>query len=277
VLGLQIVDLEYGGYQAHGLPAIRGDGAEVLALSAADDGGRGYLTMSALVLDGKTGKVRERIPLVDANETWDAMRADEDAGGSVKADALARRVRAGVAALGARLATGSWRPLVSYPATSFNPDGEPPPFVTIADATFTLELRAYRGGRARVARVRAARPPRRTGSPGSSRRPRRATPTSTARAITPPSRRSTSTPRPACAWSRSASSTPGTTAAPAAGVRQVLTAVSRRRRRRRSRRTSGTSCWRTSRSAARPGRSSRSGPGARPARRRARAANPAPG
>ena len=173
VLGLQIVDLEYGGYQAHGLPAIRGDGAEVLALSVADDGGRGWLTMSALVLDGKTGKVRERIPLVDANETWDAMRADEDAGGSVKADALARRVRAGVAALGARLATGSWRPLVSYPATSFNPDGEPPPFVTIADTTFTLEPRAYRvverrgpssRGKAtathRIARVFSPPPPR---------------------------------------------------------------------------------------------------------------------
>src|SRR5262245_11264380 len=74
--GVQILDLTYGGHSEPGLPAIRDDGSELAATAVADDGGRGYLNLRFLVLDGATGKVKTTIVLADADETSDAEAKD---------------------------------------------------------------------------------------------------------------------------------------------------------------------------------------------------------
>src|SRR5688572_16645152 len=50
--GVQVFDLQYGGFDQPGLPAIKDDGSELAATAVADDGGRGYLDLRFLVIDG---------------------------------------------------------------------------------------------------------------------------------------------------------------------------------------------------------------------------------
>src|SRR5262245_8207224 len=64
-IGVQILDLEYGGMNAPGLPAIRDDGSQYAVVALADDGGRGYLDLTLRLLDGKTGKVAKEWVLAD--------------------------------------------------------------------------------------------------------------------------------------------------------------------------------------------------------------------
>lgn len=137
--GIQIYDLTYGGYTAPGLPAIKDDGSEIVTTAVADDGGRGYLDLVVVVLDGATGRPRERVQLADADETSEAERVDDEAGNLAAEEALAVKVRARVAQVNARLTTGAWRSLVSSEREDLGPP-QPVESLTAGDLTFGYDL-----------------------------------------------------------------------------------------------------------------------------------------
>ncbi|MBK9034508.1 MAG: hypothetical protein IPL61_25120 [Myxococcales bacterium] len=138
--GVQINDLEYGGFAQPGLPAIKDDGSEVVATTVADDGGRGYLDLAVVVVDGATGRVRTRLRLVDPDETSAAIAADDTAGDQAATAALAAQVQTRVAAANALVATGTWRTLTG--ARRADDAGEPadPEALTVGDLTVTYAL-----------------------------------------------------------------------------------------------------------------------------------------
>lgn len=137
--GVQLVDLTYGGFHAPGLPAIREDGSEVAALVAPDDGGRGYLNLRMLVLDGATGAVKRTLPLAGAQETSDAEQKDDAAGNFAEEDALAAKVRQRVADANAMFAGARWRTLESIERPDADPPG-PSESLVVGDVTFTYDL-----------------------------------------------------------------------------------------------------------------------------------------
>ncbi len=110
-LGVQVIDLQYGGFEQPGLPAIRDDGSAIVVTSAGDDGGRGYLDLELLVLDGTTGAVTKTHVLADPNET--SAADDQD---PAKLDAIARTR---IAEANATFATGTWRTMVADPDLTF--------------------------------------------------------------------------------------------------------------------------------------------------------------
>ena len=141
--GIQIFDLTYGGYTAPGLPAIKDDGSEIVTTAVADDGGRGYLDLVFLVLDGATGRPRDRVQLADPDETSEAERVDDEAGNLAAEDALAVKVRDRVAQANARVTTGPWRSLVSSEREDVGPP-QPSEALTAGDLTFTYDLAGRR-------------------------------------------------------------------------------------------------------------------------------------
>ena len=110
-LGVQVIDLQYGGFVQPGLPAIRDDGSAIVVTSAGDDGGRGYLDLELLVLDGATGAVTKTHVLADPDETSAADEQDP-----AKLDAIARTR---IAEANATFATGTWRTMVADPELTF--------------------------------------------------------------------------------------------------------------------------------------------------------------
>lgn len=150
--GVQIVDLQYGGYAQPGLPAIKDDGSEVLVTALLDDGGRGYLDLYFRVLDGATGHVEHDLHLADASETSAAETADDKAGNFDLETALATKVRERVAQANARIAGGSYRSLVTVMRAEL---GLPSPTESLVtgDLTFTYDL-----GHRRLTVTRAGKP-----------------------------------------------------------------------------------------------------------------------
>jgi hypothetical protein len=147
--GVQLRDLQYGGFAAPGLPAIREDGSELAALALADDGGRGYLELRFLVLDGATGKVKKTIELADAGATAEAEAKDDEAGNFAAEEALYAQVRERVAEANALVAGAGWRTLVT---TTREDSGPPQPLESIAVGD--LELR-YDGARRKLSLLRS--------------------------------------------------------------------------------------------------------------------------
>lgn len=131
-LGVQVRGLTYEGYEAKGLPAIRADGALIVALAEGDDGGRGYLDLTAHVLDG-AGAAVKRVRLTDPNQV---ELADDPDRTNPAAEAA---TRAAVAELNATLSDGTWRTLVGVTAPSSFED-EPGP-LTAGDLAFSLDVR----------------------------------------------------------------------------------------------------------------------------------------
>ncbi len=138
--GIQIIDLQYGGFAQPGLPAIKDDGSEIVATSVADDGGRGYLDLTVILLDGATGRPRTTLSLADANETSATEEASDAAGNFGPEDALAVKVRERVAQANAWVTTGTWRTLTG---TLRDPESGPPApkeSLVAGDLTFTYDL-----------------------------------------------------------------------------------------------------------------------------------------
>jgi hypothetical protein len=138
--GIQLIDLQYGGFVQPGLPAMKDDGSEIVATSVGDDGGRGYLDLSVVVLDGATGRVRNRVQLADPNETSDTEQAADTAGSLDVENALFAKVRDRVKQANSWVTTGAWRTLAG-PARSG--DAGPPEAkesLTAGDLTFTYDL-----------------------------------------------------------------------------------------------------------------------------------------
>lgn len=140
VRGVQVIDLEYGGYTSYGLPAIRADGSALVVLSTASDGDRGYLGLTALVLDGTTGAVTRTLPLTTPDTTAAAIGADDDRPGAGQLATAEAATAAAVAELNA-LVAADWRPLVS---TRRDPGAGPPApreAITAGPLTFTFVAR----------------------------------------------------------------------------------------------------------------------------------------
>lgn len=139
-IGVQVNDLEYGGFEQPGLPAIRDDGGLVVVTSVGDDGGRGYLDLRMLVLDGATGAVTKTLVLADPDETSDAGQKDEGdpaLGAAAKLDETARKR---VVEANAVLAAGTWRTMVGAAtrATDGDPLADREPQV-VGDLSFKLD------------------------------------------------------------------------------------------------------------------------------------------
>ena len=137
--GVQIIDVQYGGFRQPGLPAIKDDGSELVATAVADDGGRGYLHLDVVVLDGATGAVRATIGLADPDESNEAINRDDAAGNFEAEEAQLARVRARLDELHARLATGTWRTLATSERADTGPP-QPSESIAVGDLTFTYEL-----------------------------------------------------------------------------------------------------------------------------------------
>ncbi|MEZ4399974.1 MAG: hypothetical protein R3B06_08145 [Kofleriaceae bacterium] len=133
--GVQLIDLEYGGFTAIGLPAMRDDGGQLAVVAQADDGGRGYLDLTARILDGATGAVIRELRLADADATSAAITDDDEHPDGTAVAALERRAAATVAELN-QLVAGPWHPLVA----TRRPPADPAPREVIAvdDLTFTF-------------------------------------------------------------------------------------------------------------------------------------------
>ncbi len=151
-LGIQIKDLQYGGFAQPGLPAIKADGSEVVATALADDGGRGYLDLRFLVLDGETGHVKNDVHLADASETSAAETGDDQAGTFDLETALAAKVRDRVAQANAWLGAGTYGALVTVGRADVGPPA-PVESLVSGDLTFTYDL-----GRRRLVINRAGTP-----------------------------------------------------------------------------------------------------------------------
>lgn len=132
-VGVQVLGLEYEGYEAKLLPAIRSDGSQVAALWLGDDGGRGYLDLKLQIVDAKTSKVVDDRRLVDPEETNAAMGEDGTLDPKVLAAARQR-----VADANAILADGEWRPLVTFAAA-----GEPDAPIVAAGINWSLDEGAH--------------------------------------------------------------------------------------------------------------------------------------
>lgn len=154
--GVQIVDLQYAGFEAPGLPAIRDDGSQVAAIVRADDGGRGYLDLRFVLLDGATGKVAKTIRLADPNESSAAESKDDEAGNLDAEEALFAKVRTRVADANAVVATGTWRSLVTTERADDNAPPGPSEALTVGDLTFTYDLGGRKLSVARAGRQVAA-------------------------------------------------------------------------------------------------------------------------
>lgn len=116
-VGIQVLGLEYEGYEAKLLPAIRGDGSQIAAAWLGDDGGRGYLDLKLQIVDAKTGKVVDDRRLVDPEETT-AAQGEDGSFDSKLNDAVKKRVADANAILGA----GEWRALQSHVAEPTDPE-----------------------------------------------------------------------------------------------------------------------------------------------------------
>lgn len=130
-VGIQINDLEYGGYSAPGLPAIKADGSQFAVVSLADDGGRGFLDLTLRLLDGTTGKPVKEWQLADPDKT----NGDNGDGAT---PAVLDAAKAAVAEANAMLAGAEWRSLtvVELPVDA---DKQAATAITAGDLTFTYD------------------------------------------------------------------------------------------------------------------------------------------
>ena len=137
-VGLQVIDLEYGGIVASGLPAIKGDGSAVVALSSADDGGRGYLDLEVLFLDG-TNAVTKKLRIADPDVT-SADEVDPDSAKTATRTAVDAAAIAKVAELNAELAVGDWRPLQGTAPLQRSDSMDYTNEIPLGDLTYKLDV-----------------------------------------------------------------------------------------------------------------------------------------
>lgn len=134
-VGLQVIDVTYGGFVAQGLPAIKGDGSQVAVVAVADDGGRGFLDLEARLLDA-TGKVVQTVRVADP----DKADPEEPTPGAPPSPAdLA--TQAAVAEVNGWFATGAWRALPGSEPVPPSDDLDADAAVTYRDLTYRLEVR----------------------------------------------------------------------------------------------------------------------------------------
>ncbi len=133
-VGLQVIDVTYGGFVAQGLPAIKGDGSQVAVVAVADDGGRGFLDLEARLLDA-TGKVVQTVRVADP----DKADPEEPAPGVPPAADAA--TAAAVAQVNGWFATGDWRALPGSEPVPPSDDLDPDAAVTYGDLTYRLDVR----------------------------------------------------------------------------------------------------------------------------------------
>lgn|GEM_PF-3278845 len=132
-VGVQILDLQYGGVASPGLPAMRADGKQIAAIAVADDGGRGYLALSLRIIDADTAAVVKEWVLADPDQTT-AAEADTDSGVTA---AVAGAVRAQVAEANAALAAETWRALAPVVPKEPETDSTVPLTITVGAVGFT--------------------------------------------------------------------------------------------------------------------------------------------
>ena len=137
--GVQIFDLQYGGFAQPGLPAIKEDGSEVLVTAVADDGGRGYLDLRLLVIDGSTGKVKKTFVLADPDLTTDAITKDDAAGNFDAEEAQLATIKAELDKVNALVAAGAWRTLATTERADTGPP-QPNETITVGDLAFSYDL-----------------------------------------------------------------------------------------------------------------------------------------
>jgi hypothetical protein len=128
-VGIQVLGLEYEGFEAKLLPAIRTDGSQVAAVWVGDDGGRGYLDLKFQLVDARTSKVVSDQRLVDPDETNAALGDDGQFDPAVVA-----AVKKRVGDVNAFLAAGQWRALDTHTA-----DGGPDAPIVAAGINWSLE------------------------------------------------------------------------------------------------------------------------------------------
>jgi hypothetical protein len=131
-VGVQVLGVEYEGYEAKLLPAIRGDGAQFAALWIGDDGGRGYLDLKLQLLDAKTSATVDDRRLVDPDETM-AAQGEDGRFDPKMLEAVVKRV----ADANALFASGDWRALKSHTADPADPDVP----IVAAGITWTLDTK----------------------------------------------------------------------------------------------------------------------------------------
>ena len=132
-VGIQVLGLEYEGFEAKLMPAIRSDGSQVAAVWIGDDGGRGYLDLKFQLVDAKTNKVVDDRRLVDPEETNAAMRDD----GTLDPKVL-DAVKTRVGDVNALLSAGEWRALDTHAA-----ENDPDAPIVAAGINWSLEDGAH--------------------------------------------------------------------------------------------------------------------------------------
>jgi hypothetical protein len=135
-IGIQINDLEYGGFQSPGLPAIKSDGSQFIAVVVADDGGRGYLDLQLRLIDATNAKVVKDWVLADPDKTSGSQDSEEEN----PTPAVLEAAKSAVAEANTMLGAGEWRSLAPVVSDrKANDGGEGPTVVNVGDLTFTYD------------------------------------------------------------------------------------------------------------------------------------------
>ncbi len=135
-IGVQILDLTYGGVETPGLPAIKGDGSLIAAASFADDGGRGYLDLVLYTLDTRTGAVTARTVLADPDKTSDSEQKEPSDLPRVEAEA-----KAAVAKANEQFASGDWRKMPGSDPLQVSDSQEYTDEITVGDLLYKLDMK----------------------------------------------------------------------------------------------------------------------------------------
>jgi hypothetical protein len=129
--GVVTVDAPYDLVTA-GLPAISADGKQIVAMSEGDDGGRGYLIASAVILNDK-GKVTKTISLAEPSDFADEKTNTERTPADQKARLFPR-----ITEINGLFAAGTWRSMQTV-AGKFD-ETTPPMSALWNDVKFELNM-----------------------------------------------------------------------------------------------------------------------------------------
>jgi hypothetical protein len=135
-IGVQIVDLTYGGVETPGLPAIKGDGSVIAAASFADDGGRGYMDAILRTLDTRTGAVTATMVLADPDKTSDAEQKEPSDLPRVEEEA-----KAAVTKANELFAAGDWRTMAGSEPLQVSDSAEYSDEITLGDLRYKLDVK----------------------------------------------------------------------------------------------------------------------------------------
>lgn len=135
-IGVQVVDLTYGGVETPGLPAIKGDGSVIAAASLADDGGRGYLDLTLRTLDTRTGAVTATMVLADPEKTSDAEQKEPS-----ELPKVEEAAKAAVAEANQLFAAGDWRTLTGTVPLQVSDSAEYSDEITFGDLVYKLDVK----------------------------------------------------------------------------------------------------------------------------------------